>query len=93
MAYKNDDSDINSHLPSIYAIVPDREYKYSYFTIITPKQEEDSMKIVFDEFDKLYNKYIKEDNKEFLKDVMFFILDCSQNIFFVKKFLWEARKE
>ncbi|RVU55764.1 hypothetical protein [Anaerosphaera multitolerans] len=86
MAYKNDDSDINSHLPSVYAIVPDREYQYSYFTIITPKQEEDSMKIVFDEFDKLYHKYIKEDNKEFLKCVMLFILDCSQNIFFVEKF-------
>lgn len=86
MAYKNDYSDINSHLPSVYAIVPDREYKYSYFTIITPRQEENSMKIVFDEFDKLYHKYIKEDNKEFLKYVMLFILDCSQNIFFVEKF-------
>lgn len=86
MAYKNDDSDINNHLPSVYAVVPDREYQYSYFTIITPKQEEDSMKIVFDKFDKLYYKYIKEDNIEFLKLVMFFILDCSQNIFFVEKF-------
>ena len=37
MAYKNDDSDINNHLPSVYAVVPDREYQYSYFTIITPK--------------------------------------------------------
>lgn len=86
MAYKNDDSDINSHLPSVYAIVPDIEYKYSYFTIITPKQEEESMKEVFDVFNNLYYKYINEDNKEFLKYVMFFILDCSQNMFFVKNF-------
>lgn len=92
MAYKNDDSDINSHLPSVYAIVPDIEYKYSYFIIITPNQEEESMKKVFDEFNNLYNEYINEDNKDFLRCVMFFILDCSQNMFFGEKFYNRLRK-
>jgi hypothetical protein len=66
----------DSPLESIFAIVPDKTFKTSYFSILTPKESLDSINTALD---NLKNEYYNH-KQVFIKSVEFILLDASQNI-------------
>lgn len=65
-----------SPLDSIYAIVPDKTFTTSYFSMLIPKE---SLKSINPLLVNLKNEY--DNNKsDFIKNIEFILLDASQNI-------------
>lgn len=77
MFFSMDPKRLENPLQSIYSIIPDKSLQTAYFCVLTPNESVDSMKVVIENLEKLYNKY---DKKEFNKLIEFLLLDASQNI-------------
>lgn len=77
MFFSMDPQRLENPLQSIYAIIPDKSLQTAYFCVLTPNESVDSMKVVIENLEKLYNKY---DKREFNKLIEFLLLDASQNI-------------
>ena len=80
--FSNKNSELNNMLPSICAIVPDKDMKTAYFCILTPKESQNSIHEVCKDLDKAY---AKKEEKEFKKYVEFILLEASQNIIITKE--------
>lgn len=91
-AFANNGLNINDHIPSIYALVPDQSYEFLYFIIVTPKIEIDQMNFMLNFFDTEYKKYINQKESNFMEFVLFTLLDCSQNFIFTEEFYDEVTK-
>ena len=79
--FSNKNSELNDMLPSICAIVPEKDMKTAYFCILTPKASQSSIDEVCKNLDKAY---AKKEEKEFKKYVEFILLEASQNIIITK---------
>ncbi|HEM3615023.1 TPA: hypothetical protein U1C23_001897 [Streptococcus suis] len=77
MFFSMDPQRLENPLQSIYAIIPDKSLQTAYFCILMPNESVDSMKVVIENLENLYNKY---DKREFYKHIEFLLLDASQNI-------------
>ena len=82
LKFSNRNSELNNILPSICAIVPDKDMKTAYFCILTQKESQSSIVEVCKDLDKAY---AKKEKKEFKKYVEFILLEASQNIIITKE--------
>lgn len=76
MFFTFNQTNIEKPLQSIYAIIPDKSLKTSYFSILIPKESVVSMNKLIEKLDFEY----ANDKGMFIRDIEFLLLDASQNV-------------
>lgn len=66
-------------LPMVFFIVPTPDFKGSIFGIVSPTSERESFNFLKSEFAKSYKKYKLGISQNFILDVLFMLLDASEN--------------
>lgn len=69
----------------VLAVVPSQDYDECYFMILAPKEEQPAFEFLTKHFSCRYEQGINGSLRDFLTDVLFMLLDVSENIFISKK--------